>query len=119
MAMTLLRSANRLETIEDIHVGEDGDVCEDYSDAKILSENYCLFLNYNFNHNNWRSIQIRRVDLDCLGVDEERERRRLQAAVRELGIQGATQVFKIIFCEINGTEDNYHGGNFGHLQYGR
>ena len=29
MAMTLLRSANRLETIEDIHVGEDGDVCED------------------------------------------------------------------------------------------
>ena len=41
-------------------------------------------------------IQIRRVDLDCLGVDEERERRRLQAAVRELGIQGATQVFKII-----------------------
>ena len=64
------------------------------------SENYFLFLNYNFNHNNWRSIQIRRVDLDCLGVDEERERRRLQAAVRELGIQGATQVFKIICYEI-------------------
>ena len=40
------------------------------------------------------------MDLDCLGVDEERERRRLQAAVRELGIQGATQVFKIICYEI-------------------
>ena len=35
-----------------------------------------------------------------MGVDEERERRRLQAAVRELGIQGATQVFKIICYEI-------------------
>ena len=41
-------------------------------------------------------IQIRRVDLDCLGVAGEVERRRLQAAVRELGIQGATQVLILI-----------------------
>ena len=40
-------------------------------------------------------IQIRRVDLDCLGVGGEVERRRLQAAVRELGIHGATQVSSI------------------------
>ena len=37
-------------------------------------------------------MQIRRVDLDCLGVVREVERRRLQAAVRELGLHGATQV---------------------------
>ena len=37
-------------------------------------------------------MQIRRVDLDCLGVVGEVERRRLQAAVRELGLHGATQV---------------------------